>query len=253
MDLITLLFLAALGAALASFAALAAERVLRGDSVVSTPSRCQSCGARIAARDLIPLWSWLWLRGRCRACQAPIPPILWQAEGVGALAGIAAYLSAPDPGRAGLLLVWLISLLALTLADLRAFRLPNALVLACALAGAALVLAGDGTGWPDLPTRLRDAGIGALAGAGAFWLIRTGYSLLAGREGMGLGDVKLMGALGLVLGLQTLPIAVLMAAVAALCLALMRAARRGRTLNRLGRVPFGAALAVAAGVSYIAF
>lgn len=246
------LVLIALGAALGSFAALAAERVLRREGVIAPRSHCRACGAPIRAWHLIPLISWPLLRGRCAECGAQVPATLWQAEILGALAGLSVAVAAPDPARAVLALGWMTSLIALAMADLSRFRLPDALVAVAAVLGLALALAGDGTGWPDLPTRALNAVIGGAAGAGAFWAVRTGYGLATGREGMGLGDVKLLGALGLALGLERLPITVLIAAVTALCLALMRAARRGRRLDRLGRVPFGAVLCAAAAVVWLA-
>jgi leader peptidase (prepilin peptidase)/N-methyltransferase len=162
--------------------------------------------------------------------------------------GLAAAVAAPDPARALLLALWMWALLTLAVADLRWFRLPDPLVLVAAAAGLALALAGDGSGWPDLTARAQDAMIGAAAGGGSFWLIRVTYRWWAGRDGMGLGDVKLMAALGLGLGVERLPLVVLFAALVALALSVLRAWRKRRPLNRLGRVPFGAALALSAAV-----
>jgi len=239
------LFLGLTGAAAGSFVALVAERMLRGEGWVRGGSRCLSCKAPLRARDLVPLVSWPLLRGRCAHCGAPIPSVLWQAEVTGAAMGIAAAFSAADPARALLLAVWMWSLLALACADLRRFRLPEPLMALTALLGLALALAGDGSGWPPLDERLTSALWGAAIGGGAFWTIRTLYRWWSGREGMGLGDVLLLGALGLALGPARLPLVVLFAAGTALALALLRARRKGRSLRRLGRLPFGAALALA--------
>ena len=235
-----------LGAAMGSFVALLAERLVRGQATVLARSQCRSCGAVLRARDLVPVVSFLVRGGRCAHCDARIPPLLLQAEVIGALFAVAAAVTTPDPLRALLLAAWMWALLGLALADLRYFRLPDPLVIAAALSGLALALAGDGTGWPPLADRASQAAIGALAGGGSFWLIRAGYHWRTGRDGMGWGDVKLMAALGLALGLERLPVMVLLAALTAMLLALLRAWRKGRPLNRLGRVPFGAALAMAA-------
>lgn len=243
---VMLILMAFLGAALGSFAALAAERVLRGAPVLTGRSECRSCKTVLGARDLVPLLSWPLLRGRCRHCGAAIPPVLWQAEITGAVMAVLAALTAPDPARAVLLALWCAAMLALALADLRRFRLPDALMIPAALLGLALALAGDGSGWPDWSQRLTWALAGAAAGGGAFWAIRAGYRALAGREGMGMGDVLLMAAIGLALGPERLPWVVLLGALAALGLAALRAWRRGRPLRRAGRMPFGAALALAA-------
>lgn len=240
--------LALIGAAMGSFAALLAERLVRGEPFALDRSRCRSCRTALRAAELVPLLSYPWLKGRCAHCGAPIPPILWQAEIAGALFGAAAGWAAPDPGRALLLAGWLWSLLALAVADLRWFRLPLPLVALAAGLGLGLTLAGDGSGWPPAADRLSAALAGAAAGGAAFWLIRAGYAWRAGRQGMGLGDVFLAMALGLALGIPRLPLAVLLAAASALLLALLRARRKGRSLRRLGRLPFGAALALAAAV-----
>lgn len=239
------LILSLAGAAAGSFAALVAERVLRGEGFVSGRSRCVSCGTTLRARDLVPLVSWPLLRGRCASCGACIPAILWQAEGLGALMGFAAAWTSPDPARAVMLALWMWALLALALADLRRMRLPDALMIPAAALGLAVALVGDGSGWPPLADRLRDAMIGALAGAGTFAAIRWTYRLRTGRDGMGGGDVALSGTLGLALGAAALPMTVLLAALGGLCWAALRALAKGRRLNRLGRVPFGAALALA--------
>lgn len=241
-----LFFLTLLGAALGSFAALAADRVLRGAPVLTGRSKCRSCETVLAARDLVPLVSWAQLRGRCRHCGAEIPAVLWHAEIVGALIALGAGLVAPDLPRAVLMTLWSTSMLALALADLYRFRLPDALLLPAAALGLALSLVGDGSGWPSIGDRLLLALVGAVAGGGVFWVIRTGYRLLAGREGMGMGDVLLMAAIGLAIDPALLPWVVLLAALAALGLAIRRARQKGRELRRAGRVPFGAALTLSA-------
>lgn len=229
------LLLAVSGSAMGSFAALLADRLPRGEPVVWARSRCRSCGAVVRARDLVPLWSWVRLGGRCRSCGAGIPAWLWWAEWVGLGLGLAAALLAPGPGAAVAAALWLWTLLALALADLRAYRLPDPLTAALALFGLAMA-------WPDWP----GAVLGAAVGAGAFAAIRAAHRAWAGREGMGLGDVKLMGAIGAALGWAALPWVALVAALAALAGTAIRQARRGRPLRRGTRVPFGAWLAAAA-------
>lgn len=229
------LALAILGPAMGSFAALLAERLPRGEPVAAARSCCRACGARLGARDLVPLLSYLALRGRCRHCGARIPARLFQAELAGLGLGAAAAWLGAGPWEAAASALWLWTLLALALADLRAFRLPDALTLA--LLGFGFALA-----WPGWEA----AALGAALGAGAFLALRLGYRAAARREGMGLGDVKLMAGIGAGLGAADLPLAVLIAAGSALAVAGLRARRKGRRLRRLGRVPFGAYLAAAA-------
>ncbi|PWE27772.1 prepilin peptidase [Pararhodobacter marinus] len=239
-----MIVLGLLGAAMGSFAALVAERLVRGEPFVAARSHCRGCGTALAAADLVPLLSWPLLNGRCRHCGVKIPSVLWQAEILGAAMGVAAAWVAPDPLRALLLGLWMWSLLALAVADLRWFRLPEPLMAAAALLGLAVALAGDGYAWPPLAQRASTAILGAALGGGVFWAIREAYFRLTGREGMALGDVFLLAALGLALGAPRLPLVVLFAAGTTLALSLLRARRKGRAMRRLGRVPFGAALAL---------
>lgn len=239
------------GPAAGSCAALLARRLPRGEPVVLARSCCRSCGARLRWFELVPLVSWLVQRGRCRRCGAAIPRRLLQAEIVGFGFGLGAAFVAPTPLAAltGALFLW--CLLALALADLRYFRLPDALTAALGLIGLGMMLAGDGTGWPGPADRLAAAALGAAAGGGSFLALRLGYRALAGREGMGPGDVKLMAAIGAGLGPAALPMVALLAGISALIAAALRAWRRGRGLRRAGRVPFGAFLAMAAAAVWL--
>ncbi|KPQ07436.1 MAG: bifunctional prepilin peptidase / N-methyltransferase PilD [Rhodobacteraceae bacterium HLUCCA12] len=239
------------GPAAGSFAALLADRLPRGEPVVMARSRCRGCGARLQWQELLPIWSWLVQRGRCRHCGAPIPARLLHAEVIGLLFGLGAALVGPTSAVAVLGAMFLWCLLALALADLRFFRLPDPLTGVLAGLGLALALAGDGSGWPDWPQRLAAGMTGAALGGGSFWILRTAYRRLTGREGMGLGDVKLMAGIGAGLGAQALPMTVLLAGLSALVLAVLRALRRGRALRRAGRVPFGAFLAIAAAAVWL--
>jgi len=239
------------GPAAGSCAALLADRLPRGEPVALARSRCRACGGVLRWHELVPLVSWLAQRGRCRRCGATIPAGLVQAELVGLGFGLGAAFLAPTPLAAliGALFMW--CLLALALADLRFFRLPDPLTAVLAVLGLGLMLAGDGSGWPAWPERLADAALGAVAGGGSFLALRLGYRALAGREGMGLGDVKLMAGIGAGLGVAALPMVALLAGVSALVVAGLRAWRRGRGLRRTGRVPFGAFLALAAAAVWL--
>ncbi|MCC5986835.1 MAG: prepilin peptidase [Pararhodobacter sp.] len=242
-----------LGPAAGSFAALLAERLLRGEPVALERSRCRRCNQVLGWRELVPIWSWLWQKGRCAQCGAPIPPALLQAELAGLGLGLGAVLAAPDTATAlaGATFLW--CLLALALADLRRYRLPDALNAALLLLGLALALAGSGAGAAAASPggRLAASLVGALVGGGVFWALRAGYSAMTGREGMGAGDVKLMAGIGAGLGAPALPMVALLAGLSGLALAWWRARRRGRKLSRTARVPFGALLAAAAAAVWL--
>ncbi|MDZ7708817.1 MAG: prepilin peptidase [Roseovarius sp.] len=234
------LFLLATGAAVGSFLALWAERLPHEEDVVARGSRCRGCDARIGWRDLVPVLSWLRLGGRCRACGAAIPRWLWYAELGGVALASAAILTAPSPALMVLGALWLWLLMGLALCDLTAMRLPDPLNAALLATGLALGALGPGLG---------AALIGAGAGAGAFLAIRLGYQGLRGREGLGMGDVKLMAGIGAGLGWQALPLVALLAALGALMLTLML--RRG-PVARDAEIPFGAYLCGAAALIWIA-
>lgn len=148
--------------------------------------------------------SWLWLRGRCRTCGAAIHPIHPICELAGLAIGVSAGLAATGwSAAAGAAFGWL--LLALAAVDARAFWLPDRLTLALALAGLAVGLGGVIP--PPLAARL----IGGVAGFVALEAVRLGYRALRGREGLGQGDPKLFGAIGLWVGWEALPLVMLVA------------------------------------------
>lgn len=196
-----------LGAAIGSFLNVVIYRVPAGLSVVHPPSACPSCSARVRPYDNIPIVSWLVLRGRCRDCSTPFSGRYALVELLTALAfaGLAAWqlptlVAAPstaDTIGAALVFVALLYFaaisIALTAIDVDTHRLPNVIVLPAyivlaALLGSAAIVTGD------LESAAR-----AAAGAG---ILFTGYYVLAliSPRGMGMGDVKLAGVIGLLLG-----------------------------------------------------
>ncbi|SLN46915.1 Type 4 prepilin-like proteins leader peptide-processing enzyme [Roseovarius gaetbuli] len=237
-------FLILSGAAVGSFMAAWADRLPRGESVVREPSRCRRCGTRISWRDKMPILSWLMLGGKCRTCETAIPKRLFYAEIAGAALAIAAVWGAQSPLHMvlGALFLWI--LLGLVMCDLAAFRLPNVLTGLLAVTGFGLALEDPFRG----PL---DAVIGGLVGAGVFWVIRVFYQQLRGREGLGLGDVKLMGGIGVGLGATALPVVALIAAITAMLVAICVGWRKGERPGSNEEIPFGAYLAGAAGLWFL--
>lgn len=185
-----------LGLLVGSFLNVVVWRVPRGESVVAPPSACPACGAGIRPYDNVPVVSWLVLRGRCRDCAAPISaryPAVELLTGV-AFAAVAWW---SGPGWWTPALLYLVAItVALTAIDLDVHRLPDAIVLPSypvALALLALASADPG-GTADRGALLR-AGIGAVALFGFYFVLLVAYP-----AGMGFGDVKLAGVLGLYLG-----------------------------------------------------
>ena len=226
-----------LGAILGSFVAALVMRWPEGRSVMRGRSACDGCGRTLAPLELVPIVSALALRGRCRGCGGAISPVHIRIELAALVIGIAAGLVAPGPvGVAGAVFGWL--LLALASLDLVAFWLPDRLTILLALAGLASATLGIA---PPLTERL----IGGVAGFGVLWLVAFGYRRMRGRDGMGGGDPKLFGAIGLWLGWQMLPAVLLIASMIGLGVALA-AHGRGRAIAADTALPFGALLAIAA-------
>ena len=198
-------------------------------------SHCSACGSTLGLADLVPLFSWLASRGRCRHCGARVssyyPLVELAAAAIGALA--LAWLSGPEAWLAALLGWWL---LALALIDLEVWLLPDSLTLPLIAAGLVASAFGLAPGRP-----LANAAAGAAAGYLALAGIGYLYQKLRGREGLGLGDAKLLAAAGAWLGLASLPWVVLTAALLGLVLAVLRAG----PLRAETAVPFGPPLALA--------
>lgn len=200
-------------------------------------SRCDSCGATLAVRDLIPLVSDRLLGGKCRSCGAAIPAHHRWVELLAMIVGAAAFLVAPGwAGFAGAILGWL--LLALATFDLMHFWLPDRLTALLAVGGIASGLAG-------LPPGLEDRLIGAAAGFTSLWMIAWAYRLVRDREGLGGGDPKLFGAIGAWLGWQALPAVLLGGTIIGLTYVLARLLLR-QPLAATDRLPLGALLSFAA-------
>lgn len=197
------LAIGAFGALIGSFLNVVIHRVPLGRSLVAPPSACVACGSRVRPVDNIPVLSWLVLRGRCRDCGERISARYPLVElGTAAFFALVAVRFLPADGRPGELVGQLLVLAAflafaavsvsLAAIDLDVHRLPNAIVLpmypvAAVLLGAAAVLSGD---WG----RIAGAVLGAV-------LLGAGYLVIAWvSRGMGMGDVKLAGLIGLHLG-----------------------------------------------------
>lgn len=238
-----------LGLAVGSFLNVVIARVPEGISVVSPRSRCPQCQAALASRDNIPLISWVILRGKCRDCASPISPRYPMVELITAViwgALTAWTLTRGSVGTLPLLLISSAILISLFFIDLDHRRLPDPLTfLMYPVALVGLVIDGFVTGdWP----------VGsALIGAGIWLLAIGGIWFLSGGRGMGMGDVKLAPALGLILGWWGIGPAVvglfaawLIGGVVAVVLLLARRARSGTA------IPFGPFLIIGFAIGLLA-
>ena len=223
---------------LGSFLGVLIRRLPADRPVALGRSACESCGTALGPRDLVPVASYLALRGRCRACGARIGGFHLAVE-LAAL-GLAVIAAVAVPGDPALL--WLTcglgwALLALAWIDWDHLCLPDVLTLP-------LVPAGLLATWWLAPWALADHAIGAALGYGAFRMLAWAYRRLRGREGLGQGDAKLLAVAGAWLGWEALPQVVLVAAVIGLALAGILALRRGG-LDPAAPLPFGPCLACA--------
>jgi leader peptidase (prepilin peptidase)/N-methyltransferase len=225
-----LALVAPLGLVIGSFLNVVAYRLPRGESIVKPRSRCTSCNTEVANRDNIPLLSWLVLRGRCRHCSAQISARYPVVELVtGAVFALVAIVRGPSTE----LLVDLpfaAMLIAVADIDLEHRIVPNRILAPMAVwaIGASAVVQTD-----KLPELL-------IAGAAAFAFLLI--AALAYPAGMGMGDVKLAGVMGLYLGLSVAP-ALLIAFLAGSVVGVAILARHGAAARKRG-VPFAPFLAL---------
>lgn len=228
--------LGVLGAILGSFLATIAIRWPQDRSVSRGRSACDGCGRVLRAHELVPLLGWIGARGHCRTCGARIDALHPLIEAGCAAIGMSAGLVAPGlAGVAGAGFGWL--LLVLAVMDARDFWLPDPLVAALAL----VALAGALVAPPAIVDRL----IGGAVGFASLWLIAVAYRRARGREGLGGGDPKLFGAIGLALGWRLLPAVLLVAGMAGLGWVAFQHLR-GRTMHADDALPLGTLLAIAA-------
>ncbi len=205
-------------------------------NLVVPRSACTSCGHTLSAIENIPLFSWLWLRGRCRHCGAKVSARYPLVEVLTALVSgwVIWRLGSGFEGVAALWLAW--SLVAMTFIDIDTQLLPDDLTLPLVWLGLLVNLIGGFVS-------LQDAVIGAAAGYLCLWGVYWLYRFATGKEGIGYGDFKLLAALGAWLGWMMLPLIVLLSsllgAVVGIALIVMRRHQRGVP------IPFGPFLAIA--------
>jgi leader peptidase (prepilin peptidase)/N-methyltransferase len=227
-------FAALIGLAIGSFLNVVAWRLPRGESLSSPPSRCPSCETPIKPYDNIPVLSWLLLRGRCRKCGEHIAaryPVVEAATAALYVAVVAAKWGDAVAIALGVALVTV--LVPVTLIDLEHRIIPNKLTLPFAILAVALGLGLDPAGVPEQ--------LIAGTGAAAFFLA----AVLAYPRGMGMGDVKLAGVMGLYLGRAVAP-ALFIGLMAGVVAGAVIIARKGATEGRKTAVPFGPFLALGA-------
>jgi leader peptidase (prepilin peptidase)/N-methyltransferase len=232
--------LAALGGLLVgSFLNVVAHRLPRGESLVRPRSRCPQCNTQLRPLDNVPVISWVALRGRCHHCGAPISARYPLVELTTAVLYVAVVASQDDAARVVLGLLLVTALVPITLIDFDYRIIPNRITGPAALAALIAVAALDS----DF---VLEAVIAAVAGGGFFFIAAVLYP-----RGMGMGDVKLAGMLGLYLGRAVAP-AILIALVAGVIVGAAIIVRKGAKEGRKTAVPFGPFLALGGVVAFFA-
>lgn len=233
-------FVGLVGLMVGSFCNVCVYRIPRGESVALPGSHCPSCQHAIAWYDNIPLLSWALLGAKCRHCNNNISlryPILEAIVGL-TWAWLAWIIGPSIVLLQALILVTI--LWVLTLIDLETMLLPDIITLPSIVIG---------LGFAFHLNYLPDAIIGAICGYGIFWLIAKLYLLIAGREGMGYGDFKLLAMLGAFMGWQALPFIVFAASLAGTCVGILWLWFKNRESH--SEIPFGPYLALAGMIWFI--
>jgi leader peptidase (prepilin peptidase)/N-methyltransferase len=206
-------------------------------------STCPKCHTQIRAVDNIPVFSWLFLGGKCRKCKNPISARYPLIE---LLSAILCFIVASKFGfsyYACALLAFTLVLVTATFIDLDTMLLPDSLTLPLMWSGLILAL------FEISPISLHDSIIGAIAGYLSLWSVYWGFKILTGKEGMGYGDFKLLAALGAWLGWQALPLIILLSSVVGLVFGLIQLRLKKQGIDKA--FPFGPYLAIAGWVYLI--
>ncbi|HCU24871.1 MAG TPA: prepilin peptidase [Deltaproteobacteria bacterium] len=249
MQILLVLYVGLFGVLLGSFLGMAAVRIPARESIISPRSRCPQCRRTLAWYENIPLFSYLFLRGKCRSCGAKISFHYFFMEALTCILTLSAFFQLkPWPRFLAYLLLFLAPLLLLAVIDWRELVLPDVITLPGIAAGFLLHWL-DGKYFQPrlLPLSTADlllqSLVGALAGAITLSLIAWLYFKLRHREGMGVGDVKLAAMLGAVFGWKAIFFIFLLASVLGILLGLFWILLRGRSVRAL--LPFGTCLAAA--------
>lgn len=237
------------GVAVGSFLNVVADRLSAGQSIISPPSHCPVCQRRIASRDLIPVFSYLWLKGRCRYCGATIPVRSLIVELCTGILFAFLYWHYGIGWELAIVIVYCCLFIILIVMDLEQGILPNkivypGMVIALIVTGLGSILGFEPSFTAGAIPRLFklwivNAAIGGAAGFIIFFVIALVF-----RGGMGWGDVKLGAFIGLVAGFPLIFVAIFLAVVSGGLVAMILLL--SKTKRRKEAIPFGPFLALAA-------
>ena len=213
----------------------------------SDPSQCPHCELRLTPLDLVPVFSWLALLGKCRRCKSPISAQYPLVEAtMGGIACLAVWLYGYD-SQGFLWFVFSAWLVALAAADAKTMLLPNTLTYSLCIAGLLVAVFFPGTAWVSLGGAIT----GAVVCGGVMFMAYYAFLKFRGYEGMGIGDIKLTCACGAWLGPEVLAFVLLLASFGQLAVFLVVMVVQ-RNFNPRLEIPWGPALCLAFGFVPIA-
>jgi leader peptidase (prepilin peptidase)/N-methyltransferase len=243
-EIALIIIFAILGLEVGSFLNVCIDRLPQNKSIAFPPSHCESCQHKLAAKDLIPVFSYLRLRGRCRYCQASVPRrLLWVELATAVIFALLTWHYGLSPAL-GIMIFYACLFIVVSVIDLEHGLILNKVVYPSMVIALLLALLPRSwlTQW--IVTGIANAAIGGAIGFALFLAIA-----LISRGGMGWGDVKLAGLIGLATGFPLVFLSIIMAAIlggiVAVALVIARKRQRRQT------IPFGPFLAVAAMITLL--
>ena len=236
--LILVVYVFGVGLCVGSFLNVCIYRLPLDKSIADPPrSMCPACNHSIRFYDNIPVLSYLWLKGRCRHCQAPISLRYPMVEIMTGLIATAIVLKFGFNLKALVYFIFCATLVVVTFIDIDHRIIPNRITLPGIPIGLVASLA-----LPDLP--FIDALLGLLLGGGSLWLVAWSYHLATGREGMGGGDIKLLAMIGTIVGWQGVLFTIFVGSAVGMLVGMAEMLAKGK--NMKFAVPFGPFLAIGA-------
>ena len=209
---------------------------------------CPKCGTMITAAQNVPVFSYLFLKGKCAKCGERISPRYPIVELVTAVLSTAVAWRFGVHGYTFAALAFTWALVALTVIDIDHQLLPDGITLPLMWLGLLIALGGAAEG-TSLPPDLRSSLLGAVFGYLSLWTVYHAFKLVTGKEGMGYGDFKLLAALGAWLGWQLLPLVIVLSAAVGSVVGISLIVTGQR--SRQAEIPFGPYLAGAGWIALL--
>ena len=226
-----------MGCCIGSFLNVVIYRLPQRQSLVLPPSHCPHCGEAIAFYDNIPVLSYVMLGGKCRHCRAAISARYPMVEAMAGLLALALFRRYGFEPQFFIEYVFVVMLLAIAFIDLDTFLIPDVLSLSGLVLGLLASFLSIRLTWVE-------SLLGILIGGGFLYLIAIGYQYLRHQDGLGGGDIKLIGMIGAFLGVPGVVLTVVLASVVGMAVGLIAMRRSGEGMKTM--LPFGPFLSLGA-------